>query len=379
MNSGRFIIFFSVIMVLYGTLHVYAVSRIWPFLGPQQWMKTSLIGLAMFLFLSYPLGRFLERYYLNVFSHGMVTFGAFWMAAIVYLVIGLAFVHAASKWVPALPFIWASLGVGLMTLTLIIWGHWNATNSKVSTFDLVVDKPLPKPEFRLVVVSDIHMGTIVSKERVRILVEEINALSADLVLLPGDMLDEDLKPVVQGNLGAYLTRIQSRYGVYASTGNHEYIGGVNLGVRYLEDHGVRVLRDEWVMVADSIVVVGREDVAAARFAGVQGKSLAEIMKGVDRRKVLIVLDHTPVRLKEAEDERLDLSLSGHTHHGQFWPWNLLTKAIYEVSRGYLKKDNTHILVSSGYGTWGPPVRIGSRSEILLVKLRSGILQKPVAP
>jgi len=366
-------------MVLYGTLHVYAISRIWPFLGPQQWMKTSLIGLAMFLFLSYPLGRFLERYYLNVFSHGLVTFGAFWMAAIVYLVIGLAFVHAASKWVPALPFIWAGLGVGLLTLTLIIWGHWNATNSKVSTFDLVVAKPLPKPEFRLVVVSDIHMGTIVSKERVRILVEEINALSADLVLLPGDMLDEDLKPVVQGNLGAYLTRIQSRYGVYASTGNHEYIGGVNLGVRYLEDHGVRVLRDEWVMVADAIVVVGREDVAAARFAGVQGKSLAEIMKGVDRRKVLIVLDHTPVRLKEAEDERLDLSLSGHTHHGQFWPWNLLTKAMYEVSRGYLKKDSTHILVSSGYGTWGPPVRIGSRSEILLVKLRSRILQKPVAP
>ncbi|HNY02698.1 MAG TPA: hypothetical protein PKG48_08935, partial [Bacteroidales bacterium] len=170
------------------------------------------------------------------------------------------------------------------------------------------------------------------------------------------------------DLGTNLTRIRAKYGVYAITGNHEYIGGAEAAVQYLWDHGLTMLRDTAVYIEPGLYLVGREDRDRPRFSGKERKELAEIMSGIDRTKPVILLDHQPFHLEQAEEQGADLQLSGHTHHGQLWPFNYITLAMYEVSSGYKKKGNTHVYVSPGFGTWGPPVRIGNRPEIVLIRI-----------
>jgi hypothetical protein len=187
-------------------------------------------------------------------------------------------------------------------------------------------------------------------------------------LLPGDIVDEDLGPVIKQNLGETLKKIKSKYGVFGITGNHEYIGGVEPACKYLEEHGITMLRDRYVMVNDEIYIVGREDRSIKQFAGKLRKPLEDIMSGIDKLKPIILMDHQPVRLAEAGKNGVDLQLSGHTHHGQLWPFNFITKKVYELSRGYKLNGSTHYYVSCGAGTWGPPVRTGNKPEILLIEL-----------
>ncbi|MDW7682284.1 MAG: metallophosphoesterase, partial [bacterium] len=161
-----------------------------------------------------------------------------------------------------------------------------------------------------------------------------------------------------------LSTIQSKYGVFAVTGNHEYIGGVDAATDYLQNYGVSVLRDSVVKIVDSIYLIGREDRSIRRFSGKARTSLDSLMQGVDRNYPCFLLDHQPFELSEAARNGIDLQICGHTHHGQLWPLNLITRMLYEKSWGYLKRGDTHYYISSGAGTWGPPVRIGNHPEIV---------------
>jgi len=200
-------------------------------------------------------------------------------------------------------------------------------------------------------------------------VDKINSLNPDIVLLPGDVLDEDLAPVIKNNLGANLTKIKSKYGVYAVTGNHEYIGGVEPAVRYLREHSVNVLRDSAVLIDSSFYIIGREDISSRGSSGIKRKPLNKIAAPLDKTKPMIMLDHQPFRLEEAEQNGIDIQISGHTHNGQLWPFNYITQKVYELSWGYKKKGNTHYYVSCGAGTWGPPVKTGNISEIVNIKIK----------
>ena len=129
-----------------------------------------------------------------------------------------------------------------------------------------------------------------------------------------------------------------------------------------------MLLDEVITLPNGIQLVGRNDHSAGR--GAYGpKPLAELITGIDREKPIVVMNHQPFNLQEAADAQVDLHLSGHTHNGQLWPFNYITKAMFELSWGYLKKGDTHFYVSSGYGTWGPSVRTGNRPEVVIFKLK----------
>jgi predicted MPP superfamily phosphohydrolase len=182
------------------------------------------------------------------------------------------------------------------------------------------------------------------------------------------VVDEDLAPVIRNNLGDSLKKLSAPMGVFAITGNHEYIGGAESACRYLADHGIKMIRDSAVLVAESFYLIGREDRDRPRFIGKPRVPVDRLMENIDAGKPVIMLDHQPFELDRKEELGIDLTLSGHTHHGQMFPLNYLTKAIYEVSWGYKKKGNTHAYVSSGYGGWGPPVRTGNRPEIVLISL-----------
>ncbi|MFA5418464.1 MAG: metallophosphoesterase, partial [Bacteroidales bacterium] len=205
---------------------------------------------------------------------------------------------------------------------------------------------------------------IIEKRHLRGIVDQVNALNPDIILIPGDIIDEDISPVIHTNVGEVLLQLRAKYGMYAVTGNHEYIGGVNKAKEYLTSHGITLLSDTALLIDDSFYVIGREDLAISQFSGKRRKELSDIVEDIDTSKPMILLDHQPIGLAQAESAGIDLQLSGHTHHGQLWPFNYITNRIFEVSRGLIKKGNTYILVSSGIGGWGPPVRTNSRPEIL---------------
>jgi uncharacterized protein len=261
------------------------------------------------------------------------------------------------------------LGAVAVVTLVVTAGAVNAATPRIQRLHLTIPKKAAALKtLTIVVASDIHLGTIICRARLKRIVKKINSLDADIVLLPGDVVDEDIGPVIKQNLGETLRSIKSTYGVFAVTGNHEYIGGVDPSTQYLVEHGVRELRDEVEKIADSFYVAGREDVSYNRGATRQRKSLQELLANVDKSLPIILMDHQPFRLREAEEAGVDLQLSGHTHHGQLWPFSLITKKIFEVSWGYKKKGNTHVYVSCGVGSWGPPVRIGHRPEIVCITL-----------
>jgi hypothetical protein len=129
-----------------------------------------------------------------------------------------------------------------------------------------------------------------------------------------------------------------------------------------------MLRDQSVKIADSFYLVGREDRSVGRFNGHLRKALPELMAAVDKKYPVILMDHQPFGLNEAVTESVDLQISGHTHYGQIWPLNYIVERIYELAWGYKKIAGTHFYVSNGVGTWGPPVRVGNRPEIINIRL-----------
>jgi len=263
------------------------------------------------------------------------------------------------------------LGVGAIFIVIVSLasGHINALSPRIERMQIKIPKKSDGTKsINLVVASDIHLGSIIGKKQFDKIVSMINELDPDVILLPGDIVDEDLAPVIKENLGISLRNLKSRYGVFAVTGNHEYIGGVEQACKYLEENGVKVLRDQCIIVNNTLFLIGREDRSISRFLGRERKSLDELMKNVDKSKPIVLMDHQPFQLEEAKQAGIDLQLSGHTHHGQIWPLNYITRAIYSISWGYKNDGSTNYYISSGVGTWGPPVRIGNHPEIVNIVL-----------
>jgi len=256
----------------------------------------------------------------------------------------------------------------IVSLTVLA-GFINARTVRIKELSFVIPKKVNGDKnLRMVMVSDVHMGTLIAKRKTARLVTEINELKPDIVVFAGDLVDEDLDPVIKNNLGEALTKIKSRLGVYAIPGNHEYIGGVEAAIKYLTENGIIMLRDNSVFMENSFYLVGRDDRDKTRFTGKKRMELTELLKGIDKSFPIILLDHQPFNLNKAAYLGVDLQLSGHTHHGQIWPLNYITNVMYDVSWGSKKIGKTQFYVSSGFGTWGPPVRLGNTPEIVLLNL-----------
>jgi predicted MPP superfamily phosphohydrolase len=262
-----------------------------------------------------------------------------------------------------------ALAVAGMVLLIVIGARINQMFPQIKTLELTIRKKSSLHELNIAMISDIHLGTVICKNHFMRIVNKINSLNPDIVLCAGDLVDEDVEPVIRQNLGETIRQIKSKYGIYGITGNHEYIGGVEAACKYLTEHGVVMLRDSSVQIAGAFTLVGREDVSIRQFNGGNRKPLGELMTNVDKSLPVILMDHQPLHLNEPVEQGVDLQLSGHCHNGQLWPFNYLTDAVYEIGYGYKKKGNTHIYVSCGVGTWGPPMRTGSRPEVVNVKLK----------
>lgn len=378
-NEWSIYIVLAVLLLMYGLINFWVGLRGWQLLGrfipflniKLYWIAFWLIAMSFFAarlgggFMPARAGRWLT------------VLGSYWLAALFYLILALALMEVvllALKIAGVMPRglagnARASLAVGLALFIgvgcTVAYGWWNALHPRVVHYQVNIPKqPGTMKDLRVVVVSDLHLGIIVHNGRLIRMVDMIEELQPDLILMPGDIIDENPGPFVEQDMVSSFRRLAPEYGIYAVPGNHEYIGRESEVIAaHLGDAGINVLRDEYVKVADSFYVVGRDEFSRSRMGGGGRKDLEEVMKGVDRSLPVMLMDHQPVDLDRCREQGVDLMLSGHTHLGQMFPNNLITRRLYEVDWGYLRKGNLQVIVSCGFGTWGPPIRVGNRPEI----------------
>lgn len=381
---SSFLVFFAAVFVIYFSIQAYLFVRGWQALEWRRRWRPAFAVVFWLLALAFVAGRNLENMAISPVSTGLIWIGAFWFAVMYYLFLGGLVVEVTGRllrhfgWLPVAwlenwPKTKFSAAAVLLAAVavLVAWGHWNALHPKIVHMEVSLPATGAGPsELRLVAASDLHLGTLVTRERLEGWVETINSLHPDIILLPGDVIDEDLPPVVEKNMGELLRGLRAPLGVFAVTGNHEYIGGVEEAVKYLEDHGVTMLRDRAVPVAGGAFwLAGREDASIARFRGERRAPLADILRPVPSGAPVVVIDHQPVALDEASAAGAALQISGHTHDGQLWPNRYLVRSIFGFSSGPAQAGGTKVYILPGLGTWGPPVRVGNRPEILDITLR----------
>lgn len=234
-------------------------------------------------------------------------------------------------------------------------------------------------DLKIVLVSDLHLGYNIGLRQMEKMVAKINAEKADLVVIAGDIFDNEWEAVQEPARMAELLRgIRSKYGVYACYGNHDIeepiLAGFTFRQRapkasspqmdaFLSDAGIQLLRDEGVLIAGSFYLYGRAD-AQRPGAGIsERKSPQEITQDMDKTRPIIVIDHQPRELAALAAAGVDIDLCGHTHDGQMFPGNLVVRPFWENFYGYLQKGSMHNIVTSGVGLFGPNMRVGTKAEI----------------
>jgi predicted MPP superfamily phosphohydrolase len=244
---------------------------------------------------------------------------------------------------------------------LLIVGTYFKRSTVVEEYEINGDGIFKEP-LNIVLISDIHLGYINGNSSMVKLVKTVNSLKPDMVLVAGNTVDMHLKPVIEKNMLENFKNIKSKYGVFINIGNHDiYGGGVKKFTNRLNSYeNVTVLRDSKVLIDESFYVASRDNFSK--------EPLREILKE-SREKPVLYMEHTPDSIDETVENKVFLQVSGHTHKGQFFPGELFTKRIFKLDYGYRKFQDTNVVVSSGYGTWGPPIRVGTQSEVVLIKVR----------
>ncbi len=373
--------FLLIVLVPYLLLNYYVGSRLWQYIfcyltpgwGKAFWPLFWLIAFT-------PLASRVKALPVSTQVKDFLAFsGDYWLAALYYFLLFFLVADLGgflARRLGVLPEaagkpLAAGLAAAVLVAALLAYGSWNARNPRVTYYEVAIAKPAcGLDELRVVMVSDIHLGPIVGYERLEGLVAAINARKPDLVLLPGDIIDENVSYFVELNMAEPFRALKPRFGVWAVFGNHEYISGKAEEVTdRLREAGITVLRDEYAKVGESFYIVGRDDRRRAQFGGRGRQELGVVMSGIDRRLPVLLMDHQPYNLDEAAGQGVDLQVSGHTHVGQMFPNNFVTGRMFEVDWGHLNKGAYQIIVSSGFGTWGPPIRVGNRPEIVDIRIR----------
>ncbi|MDR0790382.1 MAG: metallophosphoesterase [Bacteroidales bacterium] len=303
--------------------------------------------------------------------------GSTWLFSLLYIIPTLLIIdliRLLNKWLhfipsfvttnPQLTSLIACTVIVISLAVLFICGSYKFNHPTVVKLNVKSNKQIASQP-RIVIASDLHIGYIIGRKKTADYVKLINDQHPDIVLLCGDIFDRSVAVIERNNIPAILRQINAPLGVYAVVGNHEYFGNLPRAVELLKQSNIVVLRDSVVKITDDIYLIGRDDKSNPK-----RQSLKTLTSNLDYSKLIIDLDHQPSSLDEAQSVKADFQFSGHTHDGQLYPVNLLTRRLYEKSHGYLIKGSTQYYVTSGLGLWGAPYRIGTQSELILLSIET---------
>ncbi len=332
----------------------------------------------------------------NEIGRLMKLIGNYWLGVFLYIVLTVLIADAIrlvvkkTKKIPEKyiyskkTFVTAGTVCIIIIGCLSIWGAVNARIIRTTQYEVTINKKVDKIEnLRIALVADLHLGYNIGTPHVKQMVEKINKKSPDLIVIAGDIFDneyealDDPKAIVKE-----LKKLKSKYGTYATYGNHDIKEKILAGFTFnkkgdkkvsdprmdqlLKDANIKLLRDEGVLIDDSFYLYGRPDYRKPGRGIIERKTPEEITQNLDKSKPIIVADHEPNELQELADAGVDMDLCGHTHDGQLFPGNITTALMWENSYGYLKKDNMHNIVTSGVGLYGPNMRVGTKAEIVII-------------
>ena len=391
-------LFLGSILGIYVAINAYLFTRLWMTLSGTGFLRGLSCAVLVLFALAFPISRVFDGRLPHMLQEALMLMGSLYIAPMIYgfmLTLCADLLRIVNYFVSITPMpppfsvsgrVHVVAAVFVLSVAISLLGALNARIPTVVSKSVV--SPLRGPEgapvLRIALLSDIHFGRLVGNGHLERLVRLTNDRNPDLVLLAGDVIDDT--EWMSDEEGAARTRellasMRPRLGVWAVPGNHEYYAGIERCVRFLEDAGVRVLRDEWAVLgpeasektSGDYLLVGRDDRTLTRF-GLERKTIADILGEARASRPeaanlpVILMDHQPFHLEEASDAGVALQLSGHTHRGQIFPFNFVVSAIYECAYGLYRRDNTWYYTSSGAGTWGPPVRTTGRPEVVTISL-----------
>ena len=354
---------FLLIILVFFSLVAYVTWHLWRITPGNQTAKSIVSG----LFLLWMVAAFSSMFLRNSLPYPAVVAlyeaGQPWLIAFAYLLIlfVLADIAVLCKLLPK-AYINGSLA-GLMTViglvaAVMVTGGIHYKHKYREELTIKTEKPLEQQHIKVVLASDLHIGYSNRKAELARWVDMINAEHPDLVLFGGDIVDIQTRPLVEKNYADEFHRLAAP--AYAVLGNHEYIAGAEDSEAFLAEAGITLLKNS-VAHFKGIDIIGRDDRSnPSRLALWE---FADSLGGFT-----ILLDHQPSHLEEAQDAGIDFQFSGHTHRGQVWPLSWITDALFEKSWGPYQKGGTQYYISSGLGIWGPKIRIGTRSEYLVLHI-----------
>jgi predicted MPP superfamily phosphohydrolase len=266
----------------------------------------------------------------------------------------------------------SAVGVPIVGIAVTLWGLWNARRRPaVVNVDVpIAGLPAALDGFTIAQISDLHVGPTIKRPFVEAVVDRVNALQPDLIAVTGDLVDGSVAEL--GRHVAPLAGLASRHGTYFVTGNHEYYSGAAAWVAELRRLGMRVLMNEHAVLRHDgapLVIAGVSDSSAHHFDVAQRSDPHGALAGAPSdASAKVLLAHQPRSALQAAGAGFDLQLSGHTHGGQFWPWNLFVRLQQPFTAGLHRMGALWVYTSRGTGYWGPPKRFGAPSEITRLRL-----------
>ncbi len=373
----RFVIFISIYLAVYGGMHLYFYRRL---RRGFELSRSARIAVKIFLILMVlgPLStRGLEsiEWHTLAESWALVVFGwmglLFMSASLFFFVdiarfIGWLLQRVGRVAVPGMLVAWRPLIIGVVSLSSVaaLYGYFAAREIRIETVTIFSDKlPADVTSYRMVQLTDVHLGVMTDSDWLRRIVAEVNGLKPDLIVATGDIIDSRISSAQFYR--ETLAQLQAADGKYAVAGNHEFFAGIDKSVAFMGESGFVMLRGDKARVAPWLHLMGVDD-REARFtdgANVDHEKL--LMQGVDASALNILLKHQPV-IRDESIGHFDLQLAGHVHQGQIFPFRLLTWIVYPVAMGLSDLGGgSQIYVSRGTGTWGPPLRVMAPPEITL--------------
>ena len=255
-----------------------------------------------------------------------------------------------------------ALSIFVFLFAIFLYGNLHYKNKVRVPLDLETSKPLTK-DYKVVMLSDLHLGYHNTRKEFARWVDMINAEKPDFILIAGDIIDGSMRPLIEERTAEEFHRLEAP--VYACLGNHEYYAGSPEAQQFYQDAGIHLLIDSVAQIDSCITIIGRDDRTNMR-----RKPLKDFQLSTLHSQFSIVLDHQPYNLDRTEAAGVDFQLSGHTHRGQVWPISWITDRVYECSWGSHQRGNTQFYVSSGIGIWGGKFRIGTQSEYVVATIHS---------
>lgn len=376
MNKIFFFLFVSFFFLLFYALNRYVVARMGLALSGIPYLKNLKIIYWIFAF-TFFIGQFLERLQPHFITKIVSGIGSIWLAWFMYIILAIVFIdlfRLLNHWFSIIPSgiftgKMLALFVFVFSMGIVTYGFFNAQNPIVKTVVVNLEKPLQR-DLKIALVSDLHIGAINGNKKIEKMMHLVNQQKPDILLIAGDLVDHNPQFAIKNQVGLLFQKIHAPLGIYAVTGNHEYIGDAETSVAYFSKNNVKYLRDSLINIEDIIQIAGREDKQKWVATGQKRKELSSILANSNPKIPIILIDHQPVEYDNVIAQNVDLMVSGHTHKGQMWPMNYITKVVFENDYGLYQRSKTWFYTSNGFGTWGPPVRVGNRPEVVFINLKN---------